>query len=69
MVRIVNEVDPDDDNTVSESELGQKVVAPLWNEIEQNILTWFDDITIADLCDMADRRGVVPMQMTRRMAV
>ena len=69
VVRIVNEVDPDDDNTVSESELGQKVVAPLWNEIEQNILTWFDDITIADLCDMADRRGVVPMQMSRRMAV
>ena len=69
IVRIVNEVDPDDDNTVSQSELGQKVVAPLWSEIEQNILTWFDDITVADLSDMAERRGIVPLQMARRMAV
>lgn len=68
IVRIVNEVDPDDDNTVSGSELGKKVVGPLWAEIEQNILTWFDDITVADLSDMAERRGIVPLQMARRMA-
>ena len=68
IVRIVNEVDPDDDTTVSQSELGQKVVGPLWNEIEQNILTWFDDITVADLSDMAERRGITPLQMPRRMA-
>ena len=69
IVRIVNEVDPDDDTTVSQSELGQKVVAPLWSEIEQNILTWFDDITVADLCDMAERRGIEPAQANRKLAV
>lgn len=69
VVRIVNAVDPDEDTTVSHSELGEKVVSPLWAEIENNILTWFDDITIADLCEMADRRGVVPEYMLRKIAV
>lgn len=68
VVRIVNDVDPDDDDTVSNSELAAKVVGPLWTEIEGNILRWFDDITIADLCDMADRRGVEPVGMMQKMA-
>jgi len=69
VVRIVNDVDPEEDNTVSHSELGHKVVGPLWQEIENNILSWFDDISIADLCDMADRRGVVPASVLRKIAV
>lgn len=68
IVRIVNDVDPDDDDTVSISELASKVVSPLWAEIEGNILRWFDDITITDLCDMADRRGVSPQSMIHKMA-
>ena len=68
VVRIVNAVDPDEDTTVSDSELGDKVISPLWDEIENNILTWFDDITVADLCDMADRRGIVPEYMLRKIA-
>ncbi len=69
VVRIVNDVDPDEDDTVSASELGLKVVAPLWNEIENNILRWFDDISVADLVDMASRRGIEPVGMLRKMAV
>lgn len=69
IVRIVNDVDPDDDDTVSASELGNKVVGPLWHEIESNILRWFDDITIGDLCDMASRRGVEPAGLARKIAV
>jgi len=69
VIRIVNEVDVDEDNAASTSELGTKVVGPLWNEIEANILSWFDDITIADLCDMATRRGVTPASYLRKIAV
>ena len=69
IVRIVNDVDPDDDDTASNSELGVKVVGPLWNEIENNILRWFDDISVADLCDMASRRGIEPVGMIRKIAV
>lgn len=68
IVRIVNDVDPDDDDTVSNSELAAKVVGPLWSEIESNILRWFDDITISDLIDMADRRGVKPETLVHEMA-
>jgi len=60
--------DPDDDDTVSNSELAAKVVGPLWSEIEGNILRWFDDISIADLCDMADRRGVTTQTVIHEMA-
>lgn len=69
VIRIVNEVDVDDDDAASASELGTKVVGPLWAEIENNILGWFDDITMADLCDMANRRGVTPAHFMRKMAV
>ncbi len=68
IVRIVNDVDPEEDDTVSNSELAEKVVGPLWSEIEGNILRWFDDITISDLCDMADRRGVTTQTMLHQMA-
>ncbi len=69
VIRIVNEVDTEDDVSLSASELGAKVVGPLWSEIENNILGWFDDMSIADLCDMAERRGVVPASMLRKIAV
>jgi Rrf2 family protein len=69
VIRIVNDVDVDDDDSVSASELGTKVVSPLWSEIEGNILSWFDDITISDLCDMAERRGVMPASVLRKIAV
>lgn len=69
IVRIVNDVDTDDDDTASGSELGTKVIGPLWNEIENNILRWFDDISVADLCDMAERRGVEPAGIVRKIAV
>jgi len=69
VIRIVNDVDIEDDNTASDSELGTKVVGPLWQEIESNILSWFDDITMADLCDMANRRGVMPSAYLRKIAV
>lgn len=69
IVRIVNDVDPEDDDTASASELGTKVVGPLWHEIENNILRWFDDISVADLCDMANRRGIEPAGMMRKIAV
>lgn len=69
VIRIVNDVDADEDQAASASDLGTKVVGPLWGEIENNILGWFDDITMADLCDMANRRGINPASYMRKIAV
>lgn len=68
VIRIVNDVDQEEETAASASELGTKVVGPLWNEIENNILSWFDDITISDLVDMARRRGVTPARELARLA-
>ena len=40
------------------SELASKVIRPLWEELEAEILARFEALTIEDLCDRARREGV-----------
>ncbi|MDP6174822.1 MAG: Rrf2 family transcriptional regulator [Rhodospirillales bacterium] len=40
------------------SELATKVIHPLLMELQDNILARLDDVTVADLCNRADRQGV-----------
>jgi len=42
----------------SQSALGRRVVAPLWRELEAELLTRLDAVTIEDLCGQADAAGV-----------
>lgn len=51
----------DDDPLVEEtgSQLGRKVVRPLWLEMQGALLSRLDDVTMDDLCIRADRQGIV----------
>lgn len=40
------------------SELGQKVVRPLWSELSENVMGRLDSVTIEDLCARAAEAGV-----------
>jgi len=51
----------DDEGTAlyaSSSTLGRQVVAPLWREIEADILGRLDAVTIEDLCHRASAAGI-----------
>jgi Rrf2 family iron-sulfur cluster assembly transcriptional regulator len=41
------------------SPLGRKVVRPLWLELLGELLSRLDAVTLDDLCDRADREGIV----------
>ncbi|HRY24451.1 MAG: Rrf2 family transcriptional regulator [Geminicoccaceae bacterium] len=49
------EAEPD---TLSASDLGQRVMAPFWLEHEQAMLARLDAITIEDLCHAAEQSAV-----------
>ena len=57
VVRSVETSEPADKN-LSESELGQRVVQPLWDELQEEIMKSLDATTIDDLCDRARVEGV-----------
>jgi len=41
------------------SELGAKVVKPLWTDMHETLMTRLDATSIDDLCDQADKAGIV----------
>lgn len=59
VVRIVDQLDAEADNEpISKADLGDKVVAPLWSETQDAILSRLDDITMEDLCRRARKLGI-----------
>jgi Rrf2 family transcriptional regulator, iron-sulfur cluster assembly transcription factor len=60
IVRIVRTTETDDDTTDKEngSLLGQKVVQPLWQDLQQDVMARLDEISIDELCVRADREGI-----------
>lgn len=59
VVRIVDQLDAEaDSEPVSEAELGDKVVTPLWNETRDAILARLDAVTMEDLCRRAKKLGI-----------
>lgn len=59
IVRVVGEADEEDRNVdVGKSELGKRVVAPLWDQLETDIMKRLDQITIDDLCSDAAKEGI-----------
>lgn len=52
------EVTEGSDKNLSDSDLGQKVVQPLWDELQDEMMTHLDSTTIDDLCDKARGEGV-----------
>ena len=59
IVRVVDQIDAEgDSDPVSRAELGEKVIAPLWEETRDVVLARLDAITMQDLCDRARELGV-----------
>ena len=59
VVRIVDRLDAEaDSEPVSQAALGDKVVAPLWVETRDAILTRLDEVTMEDLCRRARKLGI-----------
>lgn len=51
----------DDDSPLDDpagSELGRRVVRPVWQELQDSVLERMDSITIDDLCSRADKAGI-----------
>ncbi|GMV63859.1 MAG: putative HTH-type transcriptional regulator [Parvibaculum sp.] len=58
VVRVVGAMEASDEPGAQPSELGARVIAPLWEDVQRQIMATLDDITIEDLCRKADEAGV-----------
>ena len=60
IVRIVTDIETENvvENTLTDSELSEKVLNPMWGEIQNSFLEELNKITIDDLCIKADERGI-----------
>ena len=61
IVRVVRNMETAEDplDTDGGSELGLKIVRPLWGELQDEVMTRLGEITIDDLCNRAHTQGVV----------
>lgn len=60
IVRSVRKMETGEDPLATEtgSDLGQKVVRPLWSIIQDDVMARLDDTTIDDLCTKANEAGI-----------
>jgi Rrf2 family transcriptional regulator, iron-sulfur cluster assembly transcription factor len=60
VVRVVRKVETGEDplHDAGGSPLGQKVVRPLWGELQNDVMVRLDAVTIDDLCTRANRVGI-----------
>ena len=61
IVRVVHDMEANDGliQDVELSELGSKVVRPMWVKLQSNIMNELDNISVDDLCDNAAKVGIV----------
>jgi Rrf2 family protein len=60
IIRVVRNADGDDPLAEDTgSPLGHKVVRPLWLELQGEILSRLDEVTMDDLCNRADLAGII----------
>ncbi|MEM7742874.1 MAG: Rrf2 family transcriptional regulator [Pseudomonadota bacterium] len=61
VVRVVDRLDAESESDpISKAELGEQVIAPLWEETRSVVLEKLDKITMEDLCRQARTEGVSP---------
>lgn len=58
IVRIVGELESAETGPEEGSELGSRVLTPIWRELEEEAIQRLDSITIEDLCRKARSSGV-----------
>jgi Rrf2 family iron-sulfur cluster assembly transcriptional regulator len=61
IIRVIRDAGNDGDPLAEEtgSPLGRKVVRPLWLELQGEMLSRLDEVTMDDLCNRADLAGIV----------
>lgn len=61
IIRIVQELESAKDPTSESngSEIGIKVVRPIWRDMQEEIMSRFDGISIEEICDRARRSDIV----------
>lgn len=58
VLRVIEDLENEDDKMDSISELGEKVIQPIWAEFHDEMLQKLDKITLEDLCQKAEASGV-----------
>ena len=60
IVRVVRSLESGEDpiETDGGAELGQKVVRPLWLELQEEMMQRLDAVTLDDLCTRAHQSGI-----------
>jgi Rrf2 family iron-sulfur cluster assembly transcriptional regulator len=60
VVRVVAEIERAEAEEEAEigSDLGRRVLAPIWDELEEAAIRRLDDVTIEDLCQKARKAGI-----------
>ncbi len=58
VLRVVEELEQEDDKMDSVSELGARVIQPIWAKFHTEMLLQLDQITLEDLCERAKETGV-----------
>ncbi len=62
IVRVIADADTEGEAEIFSSEIGRKVVGPLWMEAQSALLKQLDQVTLEDLCRQAGRdcSGIAP---------
>lgn len=60
IVRVVREIEGTADPIAGPlgSELGQRIVRPIWREMQEEVMARFDTVTVAELCRRAVAEGL-----------
>jgi len=58
VLRVIEELEQEDDKLDSISELGEQVIQPIWAEFHRDMLIKLDEITLEDLCTRAQQAGI-----------
>ncbi len=58
VLRVIEDLENEDDKMDSISELGENVIQPIWAEFHHEMLLKLDMITLEDLCNQAQEAGV-----------
>lgn len=58
VLRVIEDLENEDDQMNSISELGEKVIKPIWEELHLEMLSRLDGITLEDLCNRAQKSDI-----------
>ena len=62
VVRVVDQLDAESESDpLSQAELGEQVIAPLWAETRTLVLDKLDCVSMEDLCRQARESGITPV--------